>query len=149
MEALKNAQFVMYCTSQFPKVEIDEVSVAPATHSLYWVDVVVKNDRIYPTSSDRAVQLKRAVKDKLKFNASKNISIVEPSEGASKTYPFYTTAECILINKEVTEFRLKGKEMLRFSVLVKMDGSDGWVEFDVDSKHGGTDKKRVNIKVSG
>jgi hypothetical protein len=149
MEALKNAQFVMYCAAQFPKVEIDEISVTPATHDLYWVDVVVKNDRVYPTSSDRAEQLGRAVKDKLTFNASNNISMVEPSEGVSKIHPFYDSNQCILANKKVTEFRLKGKEMLRFSALIRMQGSDGWVEFDVESQHGGTDKKRVKINISG
>ncbi|TES88055.1 MAG: hypothetical protein E3J94_08660, partial [Desulfobacteraceae bacterium] len=70
MEALKNAQFVMYCTSQFPKVEIDDVTVRPATHNLYWVEVAVKNDRVYPTASDRSIKLKRVVKDKITFNSS-------------------------------------------------------------------------------
>lgn len=149
MEAFKNAQFVMYCASQFPNVEIDEISVTPASADLFWVNVVVKNDRIDPTSSDRAVQVKIDVKDKLTFNASRNISMVEASEGGSKIDPFYTTIQCKVINEKVTEFRLKGKEMLRFSVLVKMEGSNGWVEFDVKSQHGGSDKKRININISG
>jgi len=29
-----------------------------------------------------------------------------------------------------------------------MDGSQGWVEVNVKSQHGGTDKRRVNIKIS-
>ena len=53
-----------------------------------------------------------------------------------------------LINEKDTEFRLKGRDMLRFSALVKMEGSEGWVEFDVTSKHGGTDKKRINITLT-
>jgi len=148
-EAMRNAQFVMYCASQFPKVEIEEMSVTPATQDLFWVNVTVKNDRIYPTSSDRSVQLKRDVKDKLTFNSSGNISLVESSEGTTKTDPFYSTIQCKVANKKVTEFRLKGKEMLRFSALVKMNGSSGWVEFDIESQHGGTTKKRININISG
>jgi len=46
------------------------------------------------------------------------------------------------------EFRLKGKQQLHFCVLVQMNGSQGWVEFNVKSQHGGNDKKRVNIKLS-
>ena len=45
------------------------------------------------------------------------------------------------------EFQLKGKQTLRFCALVEMSGSQGWVEFTIQSKNGGTDKKRVNIKV--
>jgi len=46
------------------------------------------------------------------------------------------------------EFMLKEKQTLHFCVLVQMDGSQGWVEFNVKSQHGGKDKKRVNIKLS-
>jgi len=148
MEALKNSQFVMYCASQFPKVELDEVSVKPAAQDLYWIDVSVKNDRIYPTFSDRAIKIKIAVKDKLTLNSSKNITMIDASEGLTKIYPFYDTRQCTMINKKVTEFRLKGREMLRFSALVKIDGSKGWVEFDVKSKHGGTDRRRINININ-
>ncbi|MFH1941099.1 MAG: M14 family metallopeptidase [bacterium] len=147
-EALKNAQFVMYCAGQFPKVEIDEISVRPATADLYWIDVLVKNDRVFPTTSDRAVQLKKDVKDKLAFSASRNISLVQPSESATKTDPFYTSIQCNVVNNKETEFRLKGKEMLRFSALIKMEGISGWVEFAVKSKHGGTDKRKINITIS-
>ncbi len=147
-ETLKNAQFVMYCASQFPKVEIDEISVKPATHDLFFVEVVVKNERVYPTSSDRSVKLGRAVKDKLTLNTSNNLSLVEPSESGSGISPFYTTNESIVINSKVTEFRIKGKEMLRFNALVRMEGSSGWVEFDIESKTGGTDRRRLNININ-
>ena len=148
MEALKNAQFVMYCASQFPKVEIDDVTVRPATHNLYWVEVAVKNDRVYPTASDRSIKLKRAVKDKITFNSSNNISSVEIPKDTTTVDAWNIRARCEAITKKTAEFRLKGKETLRFCVLVKMAGSQGWVEFDVKSQHGGKDKKRVNIKVS-
>ena len=149
MEAMKNAQFVMYCASQFPKIEIDGVSVKPATHDLYWVEVVVKNEKVYPTSSDRAVKLGRDLKDKLILTTSSKISMVQPSESASATYPFYTTNETIVINSKVTEFRIKGKEMLRFGALVKIEGSDGWIELEIDSTTGGADEKRVDIDIGG
>ena len=65
MEAEKNADFVLYAASQFPKVEIDDITITREAGNLYWVDVEVKNDRVYPTSSDRANQLGIAVQDKL------------------------------------------------------------------------------------
>jgi len=145
MEALKNAQFVMYCASQFPRVEIDELSLKPVTDDLYWVNVVVKNDRIYPTVSDRALVLKRTKKDVLRFSASENITLVSPSKAQSLISPFNDSRERLLINKPETEFRLKGKEWLQFSALVKMDKGNGWVAFDVDSQHGGEDRKKIEI----
>jgi len=36
------------------------VVATPATGDLFWVDAVVKNDRVDPTFSDRSLQLKRA-----------------------------------------------------------------------------------------
>jgi hypothetical protein len=41
------------------------------------VDAVVKNDRVHPTSSDRSLQLKRAVGDKLSIATSPNVAMVE------------------------------------------------------------------------
>jgi hypothetical protein len=148
MEAFKNAQFVMYCASQFPKVEIEEISVTPATDELYWVEVVVKNDRVYPTSSDRAVQLNRAVKDTITVNTSNNISVVEIPEGSTIVDPLNKLAPSEAIPGKSGEFRLKGKETKRLCTLVKMGGTQGWVEFKIKSQHGGTATKRINLKVS-
>jgi len=147
-EALRNAQFVTYCASQFPKVEIAEVRVFPATEELYWIEVVVKNDRVYPTASDRAVQLKRAVKDTITVNASANISILDLPQASTIIDPLNKTASSEPITGKSAEFRLKGKETQRFCALVKMDGSQGWVEFQVKSRNGGTDSKKINLKMS-
>ena len=149
MEALKNAQFVMYCASQFPKVEVDEIKVTPATQDLLWVDVAVKNDRVFPTSSDRSVQLKRSVKDKLSFSSSNNISLIEVSEKRTTIDPLNPTNRYKAIKEKVTEFRLRGKQTTWFRYLIKVTGSTGWVEFDIKSKFGGQDKKRMTIKLSG
>jgi hypothetical protein len=146
MEAEKNARFVMYCASQFPKVEIDEVTVRPITDKLFWIEAIVKNDRVYPTSSDRAVELKRAVKDTISLKSSNNISLVEIPDSSTVTDPLNPGSRQEVITKKGTEFRLQGKQSLRFCAMVKMDGSQGWIELGVKSKHGGTAKKRVNIK---
>ena len=146
-EAYKNAQFVMYCTSQFPKVEVAEITVRPAADSLYWIEAAVKNDRVYPTASDRAKQLKLVEKDKIALKSSNNVSMIEVPKGSAATNPTNPNAQVEVITKKGTEFWLKGKQTLRFGALVKMDGSQGWIEVLVKSQNGGTDTKRINIKV--
>jgi hypothetical protein len=137
----------MYCASQFPKVEIADVSVRPAADSLYWIEVAVKNDRVYPTASDRAKQLKLVEKDKIMLKASNNVSMIGVPSGSAAIDPSNPNAEVELITKKGTEFWLKGKETLRFGALLKMDGSQGWIEIVVKSEHGGTDTKRINLKI--
>ncbi|HUU36704.1 MAG TPA: M14 family metallopeptidase [Candidatus Desulfaltia sp.] len=147
-EALRNTQFVLYCASQFPRVKLDDIRTVPATDNLCWVDVAVKNDRVYPTSSDRAVELKRAVKDVINVSASDNITIIDIPEARTLVDPLNQEAWSEVVSKKGAEFRLKGKDSRRFCVLAKLEGSQGWVEFTVKSKHGGTDTKRVTIKKS-
>ncbi len=146
-EALKNAQYVMACANEFPKVEIARIDVNPVAGDLFWVEAVVENDRGYPTSSDRSVALERAVKDKLIVTGSHNVSLVTPAKSDTKLDPFYTRDDCIVASGKVTEFRIKAHEMLRIAVLVRLDGTEGWVECAVDSKHGGKDARRVKIRV--
>jgi hypothetical protein len=145
MEALKNAQFVMYCASQFPKVEIGETKINPVTEDLCWIEVEVKNDRLYPTSSDRAEKLGKAQKDKLYVSTSNNISIMPILEDSPKISPINNQKECIPIQSDKVEFRLRGEESLKFCVLLKIDELNGWIDFNVKSKHGGTDKKRIEF----
>jgi len=146
-EALKNAQFVMYCASQFPKVTITDVKVRPASDSLYWIEAAVMNDRVYPTASDRTKQLNRVEKDMITIKTSNNISMIEVPKGPASINPSDPASEAEVIIKGGTEFWLKGKQTLRFCALVKMDGGQGWVEFHVRSHYGGTDSKRVNLKI--
>lgn len=147
MEALKNAQFVMYCASQFPEVVIEDIEVHPKSQNLYLVEVKVENDRIYPTASQRAIQLQRVPKDKITFSSSDNISPVPIPEKSVKLDPLNLALQGQPITKNSAEFRLKGKDSQRFCILVKMKDSRGWVEFKVHSFHGGTDKKRIQIAV--
>jgi hypothetical protein len=146
MEALKNAQFVMYCASQFPKVEIEDVGVSPVTDELFWIEVAVTNDRVYPTLSDRAVQLKKDAKDKISVNSSKNISVVDIPGESTIVDQRNKLGTSQPITSKPAEFRLKGKETKKFCALVKMDGSNGWVEFQVESFHGGKDTKRITLQ---
>ena len=146
-EAFRNAQFVMYCASQFPKVEVDEIKITPATGDLIWVDVTVKNDRVYPTISDRDLERGWVPEDKLTFRFSNNITRVEIPEGTSQLDPLDRTTRGDAASMEDPEFRLLGHGSRTFRYLVKMTGNSGWIEFTIGSKHGGTDTKRLNIRI--
>jgi hypothetical protein len=145
-EALKQAQFVLYCASQFPKIQIDKVSITPATGDLYWVDVEVKNDRAYPTSSDRAVALNLAVNDKLTVASSDNVTILEIPAGAPRLDALNAASAIPALSNKLAEFRLRGKDSRRYRCLAKMTGSEGWLEFSAVSKNGGTEKRKITIK---
>ena len=145
-EALRNTQFVLYSASQFPKVEIEKIEVKPSTENLLWVEATVKNRSIYPTSSDRMVQLKKDVKDKLTINTSNNVKLVEVPEGQTVLDPLNPADRPQTPKGKTAEFRLLSKQSQKFAYLVKMDGNDGWVEFEVNSKFGGTAKKRITLK---
>ncbi|MCK5650745.1 MAG: hypothetical protein KAJ42_05190 [Gemmatimonadetes bacterium] len=147
MEAQKNSDFVLYCASQFPKVAVADITVRPAADSLYWIEAAVKNDRVYPTASDRAQQLKLIEKDKIMLTTSNNVSLIDIPKGSAAIDPANPNAQVEVITKKGTEFWLKGKQTLRFGALVKMDGSQGWIEIQVKSQNGGTDTKRINIKI--
>jgi hypothetical protein len=148
-EALRQTHFVLYCASQFPNVEIDRVTVTPATGDLFWVDAIVKNDRVYPTFSDQSLQLKRAVPDKLSISSSTNVSLVEVPAGVVRLDPLNEAAAAAAVTGKTTEFRLRGRDSARFRALVKMTGASGWVEIRTESKFGGTETKRIAIKVIG
>jgi hypothetical protein len=145
-EALRNTQFILYSASQFPKVEIEKVEVRPATDDLLWLEVTVKNSSVYPTSSDRTVQMRRDVKDKLTISTSDNVKMLEVPEGQTIFDSTNPVDRMQTPKGKTAEFRLGGKSSQKFAYLVKMDGGSGWVEFEVNSKFGGTAKKRIDLR---
>ncbi len=145
-EAFKNMQFVLYCASQFPKVEVEGIKVTPSTGDLLWVDVTVKNDRTYPTISDRDLERDWVEQDRLTFSSSSSITRVEIPEGSTIIDPNDRRTRGNVVGTEDPEFRLQGNGSQTFRYLVKMSGNNGWVEFTIDSFHGGTATKRLNIR---
>jgi len=145
-EAQKISDFVLYVASQFPKVEIDRIRVKRESGSLYWVDVTVKNGRIYPTSSDREVALGTAVKDKLLFRSGGGVRMLTiPGLAAPPQSPRDSTPGVTSVGEETHEFRLKGEDAQTFRYLV--EGSDsGWVELQVESFFGGKASKRITLR---
>ncbi len=155
MEADKNIHFILYCVSQFPKVAIDEISVKAISSNIYQVDVTVGNDRVYPTASDRAVQLKRNIPDKLVFRGSDNVKLIETSgeaiggqqRGFGGGRRGGSQPESQMADGNNTEFRLEGKSKRIIRYIVAMDGKKGWAEFGLTSKTGGNDTKRIELVV--
>ena len=146
MESQKNADFVMYVASQFPKVEIDGIKVTQEAGDLYWVDVTVKNDRVFPTSSDRDNELGTAVQDKINFNSSGNVTMVEIPEGMTRIDPVNNSSNAMAVGSASHEFRVRGQSEVTLRYLVQKSGGGGWVEFTVNSFHGGTATQRQEIR---
>ena len=146
METQKNADFVMYVASQFPMVEIEGIEVTPEAGSLYWVDVTVKNDRVSPPSSDREVVLGTAIQDKITFNSSGNVSVVQIPDGMTQINPGVNASNAMAVGQNGYEFRLLGQSEMTFRYLVEKSGGAGWIEFTVDSFHGGTATLRGEIR---
>jgi hypothetical protein len=121
-EALRQTHFVLYAASQFPKVEIERVAVTPATGDLYWVDVSITNDRVYPTFSDRALQLRRAVRDKVTLSSSSNVTVVDVPAGTVRFDPLNEQTAATVMTGKAVEFRLRGRDAIRYRALVKMTG---------------------------
>ncbi len=155
-EALRQAQFVLYCASQFPKVEVDDIEFTDLGDGLFWVDVTVKNESTYPTASDRNKKLERINKDRLIFNSSDNIElipldeklpIIDPLEGRGGGYGFGRQSSSSGMQpgsgKEI-KLWLNGKSSTTYRYLVNNKGGKGWVEVEVISERGGKDKKRVD-----
>ncbi len=146
MEAEKNSNFVLYCASQFPRVEIEEVSFTREAGNLYWVEVELKNDRVYPTASDRAVQLGIAPEDQLRIRTADNVRLVEIPTGDTQIDPSDPGGATTAVGTASHHFRLKGHEARTFRYLVEVSGSGGWVEFEVDSFYGGKTSQRAQLR---
>ena len=146
-EAMRNTDFVLYTASQFPRVEIAEVDVVPVTDNLYWVKAVVRNDRVFPTSSDRSVVLGRAVQDRITVAGSPSVTVIDIPDTATVLDPLNRAAGFEVVVSKGKDFRLGGRDAKRFCALVRMTGADGWIAFTVTSQAGGTATRRVTLKI--
>ena len=145
MEAEKNSNFVLYCASQFPRVEIEGIEVTPEAGNLFWVDVTVKNERVYPTFSDRELALGTAVQDQITFSSGGGVELIEIPAGMTQIDPVNNASRATAASGATHEFRLGGQDSQTFRYLVQGPAS-GWVEFQVESFFGGTATQRVNLR---
>ena len=89
-----------------------------------------------------------AVKDRLSLAFSPNVALIDVPAGVTGwTRP--TKPRRQRRSVEAVEFRLRGRESIRFRGLVKVTGKEGWIEVKTDSKAGGADTRKVTIKASG
>jgi hypothetical protein len=92
-----------------------------------------------------AVALKRAVMDRVTVAVSSNVTMLEIPPAKTMIDPLNRAAEADVVAKQGSEFRLKARDSRRFCTLVRMKGAEGWVEFTVTSRAGGTAVKRVAV----
>jgi len=156
-EADRNAKFVMYCASQFPKVEISDISTTDLGDGLFWVDVTVENERTYPTASDRTKKLKLYDKDVLKFSSSKGISLIkldaklpiqDPYQSSRGYFGYRGGGSRTSLNPgtaEETKLWVNGTDKKVYRYLISKSGGKNWVEFEINSVRGGKDKMRVEL----
>ena len=148
-ETLKNSQFVMYCASQFPKVEVGDIDFTDLGDGLFWVDVTVKNDHTYPTASDQSKKLKRVGQDKILFNTSNNIElipmdsklpVIDPLSGGGRGMYSSggrsgTSGVQPAAGKEIHTW-INGNSSLTYRYLVNKKGGKGWIEVELVSERG-------------
>lgn len=153
MEADKNAKFVLYCASQFPRVELDKPMLTDLGNDLYWLDIPVSNNRVYPTASDRAKQLKLWDPDVLTVKTSEGITLIpldgklpvmDPSSG-SAVQNSRGGLELIPAAGPETQFWLKGQSRQIVRHLIRMPGKNNWVEARISSVRGGEDFVRADL----
>jgi hypothetical protein len=145
-EADRNAHFVMYCASQFPKVRVSDITAVSQGDGLYWVDVTVSNDQTYPTASDRSKKLGRAKKDRILLTTSDQVEIIpldaklpfnDPSLG-------YRSAPNPGTGRE-TELWLGGNDTKTYRYLVRKGKGKAWLQAEIVSERGGKDLKRLTL----
>jgi len=137
----RNAAFCFYHADQLPRLEFEGVKVKKLEKNLFQVDVSVKNTRVTPTMSARAVQSKLHRADRFKIEGQ-NIKLV----AAGSLYDQYrgitskvkTRENSIWVENGVTSF---GRVEYRF--LIEGKGS---VKIVYDSLKGGRYTKSVTLK---
>jgi len=156
-EADRNAKFVMYCASQFPKVEITDISTTDLGDGLFWVDVTVENERTYPTASDRSKKLKLYDQDVLNFSSSKGISLIkldaklpiqDPYQSSGGFFGFRGGGNQSSLNPgtdKETKLWVNGKDKKVVRYLIRKSGGNNWVELEISSVRGGTNKMRIEL----
>jgi len=68
-------------------VKIGDITVTLRAGNLYWVDMEVKNEKTYPTSSDCANLLGIARPDKIMIRTVGNVGLVEIPTGKPRSTP--------------------------------------------------------------
>jgi hypothetical protein len=65
------------------------------------------------------------VRDKLTVSTSANAAMVEVPAGVVRFDPLNDQSAATVLTGKTTEFRLRGRDSIRYRALVKMTGADG------------------------
>lgn len=149
-EASKNCMFLVHCMDELPAPKFGNYTVLKKGKNLYQVEVELINDKVFPTISDRSLQINRYVPDKINAKISSG-EIIEPivkekQEAPSVMSRYFRTAylrDVTPAGKEV-KFRTKGKSTQVF--VYNIVASSGILDLTYTSVTGGTD--HLSIKLS-
>lgn len=151
-EAEKQCLFVVHCIDQLPMLTFGNYTVKKLTKDLYEVEVEVINDKIFPTASDRSIQLRRYTPDCLKATLSSG-TIIEPVKSATTTETtssipsFYRSGyrrEATAAGASVN-FRAKGNSTQLFRYTVLSSATNPTLDLNIESANGG--KATLKIKL--
>ena len=85
--------------------------------------------------------------DRVTVTASNNVTVLNVPAAKPVLDPLNRGAEADVVVRQRNEFRLNARDSKRFCALVRMKEAEGWIEFTVTSKAGGTVAKRIGVKV--
>jgi len=85
--------------------------------------------------------------DRITVGAAGGCEIVAIPKAQTAVDPWNRAAPSEVVSSGGSEFRLKGHETKKFCALVKLNGSQGTVEFAVKSKMGGAAAKKITLKM--
>jgi hypothetical protein len=151
-EADKQCLYVVYCIDQLPRLSFGNYSVKKTGSNLYEIEVEVVNDRLFPTASDRSVQMKRYTPDRIKATVSSGaiINPVNNKQDSSPALPAYYRTQYrkdAIPAGETVEFRAKGNAAQVFRYTVLGGNPNATLDLSLDSALGG--KANIKIKLSG
>ncbi|MDR1937959.1 MAG: hypothetical protein LBQ73_05605 [Tannerellaceae bacterium] len=158
-EAMKNCFFVIHCLEEFPKPKFGHYSVTPRGGNLYQVDVEIVNDNMFPTISDRALQIGRYTCDRLEAKVSSG-EILEPvtkekvaaggsssggmGSGMGGRFSYNFGKETVKAGKEI-EFRTKARSVQTFTYTILSANPSATLELSFTSLTGGKEQFKINL----
>lgn len=149
-EASKNTMFVLHCLNEFPKPKFANYKVTKIGKDLYKVEVNLINDNIFPTISDRSLQLKQYVPDEITAKISSG-EIIEPIAQPEKNNGVFSRrfsnvdVKDIMNAGKVANFRTKGQAIKTFVYNILSHSSSSTLNLTYKSLMGGKDT--ISIKI--
>jgi hypothetical protein len=155
-EAMKNCLFVVHCLEELPKPRFGNYQVTSRGGNLYQVDVEIINDRMFPTISDRSMQIGRYTSDRIEAKVSSG-EILDPvsKEKADVAAPaggamgggrnYYAFGKTTTKAGKETEFRTKARSVQTFTYTILSTNPSATLELSYTSLTGGKDAIKISL----